>query len=104
MGEKKVVYIVGRIKGVEKYWEAFEKAEDDLTAEGFIPLSPARLPWNMSEQKTRQLQQAMMNTADAVLFLPGWNQSAIGQVEMCFCKYLGKPHAKSIEELKEVLA
>lgn len=104
MDEKKVVYIVGRIKGVPKYWEAFEQAEDDITAAGFIPLSPSRLPWDMSETKMRQLQQAMMQTADAVLFLPEWNKSTIGQVEMCLCKYLGKPYATSIEDLKEVLA
>lgn len=102
MGEKKVVYIVGRTHGVEKYWEAFEKAEDDLTAAGFIPLSPARLPWNMNEAKTRQVQLAMMQAADAVLFLPDWNKSAIGQVEMCLCKYLGKPHATKIENLEVI--
>jgi hypothetical protein len=104
MEEKKVIYIVGNIKGADRYWEAYEKAEDDLTAEGFIPLSPSRLPYNLSDAKMHQLQQAMMQTADAVLFLPEWNKSTIGQVEMCFCKYLGKPYTTSIEELKEVLA
>lgn len=104
MDEKKVIYIVGRIKGVEKYWEAYEKAEDELTAAGFIPLSPSRLPYNLSDAKMHQLQQAMMQTADAVLLLPGWDKGVIGQVEMCLCKYLGKPYATSIEDLKEVLA
>ena len=96
MEEKKVVYIVGRIKGVEKYWEAYAKAEDELTAAGFIPLSPSRLPYNLSDAKMHQLQQAMMQTADAVLLLPGLGNGVIGQVEMCRCKDLGIPDATSI--------
>lgn len=103
MEEKKVIYIVGNIKGVDRYWEAYEKAEDDLTAEGFIPLSPSRLPYNLSDEKMHQLQQAMMIAADAALLLPGWSKSVAGQIETGLCKYLGKPCFHSIEELKEVL-
>lgn len=104
MEEKKAIYIVGRIKGVEKYWEAYEKAEDELTAAGFIPLSPSRLPYNLSDAKMHQLQQAMIIAADAALLLPGWSMSGAGQIETGLCKYIGKPCFHSIEELKEVLA
>ena len=35
----KVIYIAGPITGVPKYHEAFEAAEDELSAKGFVPLS-----------------------------------------------------------------
>ena len=39
---KKVIYIAGPITGVPRYWEAFETAEDELTAAGGICRSARR--------------------------------------------------------------
>lgn len=92
MGEKKqVVFISGPITGVEKYWEAFEKAEDDLTGLGYIPLSPARLPGGMSEAAYMRICLAMIDSADAVLFLPGSMDSLGVKCELEYCKKTGKP-------------
>ena len=101
MGEKKVIFIAG-VTNVPNYWKPFEQAEEDLEGVGFVPLSPSRMPHGLSDKKARQLYMAMLQTADAVLFLPGWNLSTYCQVEMSVCKYIGKPFATSIEELKEV--
>ena len=103
MEQEKIVYIVGRTD-VPRFWEQFEAAEDALTAEGFIPLSPSRLPWPLPEDKVMQLHTAGINVADAVLFLPGWNRSTTAQILMAYAKSLGKPVATSIEQLKEVCA
>lgn len=102
--KKKVVYISGPITGVEKYWEAFEKAEDDLIAAGFIPLSPAHLPAGLSEKQYMLIDIAMITSADAVLFLPGWRTSQGALLEFTYCRYTDKPIAESIGELKEVLS
>lgn len=42
MERKKVIYIAGPITGVERYWEAFEKAEDSIIHPGqkLIVLAP----------------------------------------------------------------
>lgn len=103
MGEKKVVYIAGPISGVENYWEAFEKAEDELQAAGFIGLSPSRLPWGMTREQYMRICFAMIDSADAVLFLPGSYVSEGALLEYSYCKCIGKPHSYSIEELREVL-
>jgi nucleoside 2-deoxyribosyltransferase len=91
MAGAKVIYIAGPITGVEKYWEAFEQAEDDLTAAGYIPLSPARLPEGMTNAQYMRTCLAMIDSADAVLFLQDFDQSAGARLERQYCEYVGKP-------------
>lgn len=88
--KKKVVYIAGPITGVEEYWKPFEKAEDDLTALGYIPLSPARLPQGMTNEQYMRICFALIDSADAVLVLGGDYSEGV-QVEWGYCRYIGKP-------------
>ena len=101
--QKKVIYIAGPITGVERYWEAFEAMEDELEALGYIPLSPSRLPKGMSNGQYMRICLAMINTADAAIFLPGWMRSDGAVLERRYCHYIGKPNATTIDRLKEVL-
>ena len=89
--KKKVVYIAGPITGVKEYWKPFEKAEDDLTALGYIPLSPARLPQGMTNEQYMRICFAMIDSADAVLVLDHSEYSEGVQVEWGYCRYIGKP-------------
>lgn len=100
---KKVVYISGPITGVERYWEPFEEAEDKLEALGFIPLSPSRLPKGMTNEQYMRICFAMIDSADAVLFLPGWERSAGAKLEREYCWYTDKPFTLNPNLLKEVL-
>lgn len=88
---KKVIYISGPITGVDNYWEAFEQAEEDLISIGYIPLSPARLPQGMTKEQYMRIDFAMMDSADAVLFLHGYAHSEGCQLELQHCVYTGKP-------------
>ena len=90
-GTKIVVYIAGPVTGVAKYWEAFEQAEDDLTACGCIPLSPARLPEGMTNAQYMRTCFAMIDSADAVLFLPDSDKSKGARLERDYCAYVKKP-------------
>jgi nucleoside 2-deoxyribosyltransferase len=91
MDKKKVVYIAGPIAGVENYWEPFEQAEDDLSALGYIPLSPARLPQGMTNEQYMRICFAMIDSADAVLFLPNYESSTGAMLEANYCVYINKP-------------
>ena len=88
---KKVVYIAGPITGVERYWEAFEQAEEDLLSRGYIPLSPAHLPTGMTNAQYTRIDFAMIDCADAVLFLPDWTASEGASLEQAYCEYNSKP-------------
>lgn len=72
----KVIYIAGPITGVEKYWEAFDKVDDDLTAKGYTVLNPARLPESLDNGKALSICLAMLEQADAVFVLPNWRRAA----------------------------
>lgn len=101
---KKLVYIAGPITGVQRYWEAFEAAEEELTAAGYLPLSPAHMPDGMENEKVMRICLAMIDAADAVLFLPGSSRSRGASLEHRYCEYTGKPWARTINELKEAMA
>lgn len=101
MKQRKIVYISGPIKGVDKYWEAFEKAEDELFASGFLPLSPSRLPADLTESQLGHLGAATIDIADAVLFLPGWENSKIAKMEMKYCINTDTPIFTEVSKLKE---
>lgn len=101
--EKKTIYIAGPITGVKNYREAFERAENDLTALGYIPLSPARLPEGMACAQYMRICLAMIDVADAVWLLPGSIKSSGALTEYTYSMYIGKPVALNNEELEEVL-
>lgn len=103
MSRKKVVYIAGPITGVAKYWEPFEAAADELQAAGFIPLSPTWQPRGMSRAQYMRICFAMIDSADAVLLLPGWERSEGARLETHYCEYIDKPYGADIDYLKGVL-
>ena len=91
MKKKKVIYISGPIKGVLNYWKPFEQAEEDLTARGYIPLSPSHLPEGMTDEQYMRICFAMIDSADAVLFVKGVDASDGVELENKYAKYIGKP-------------
>jgi hypothetical protein len=103
MNRKKVVYIAGPVTGVEKYWEPFEKAQDEVEALGFIALTPTWQPRGMSNKQYMRICLAMIDSADAVFFLPGWSKSKGATLERAYCQYVGKFYTDNLNILKEVL-
>ena len=91
MERKKVIYLSGPITDVPKYWEPFEQAEEDLIGLGYIPLSPAHLPEGMDKEQYTRIRFAMIDSADAVLFLKGIDSSDGVELENKYCKHIGKP-------------
>jgi hypothetical protein len=76
---------------VPKYWEPFEEAEEDLTALGYIVLNPSHLPEGMTNEQYMRICFAMIDRADAVLFVKGVDASDGVELENKYAKYVGKP-------------
>jgi hypothetical protein len=84
-----MIYIAGRIRGVENYQEAFAKAADDLRAEGLCVFNPAA-----ANQEGRPLHKIMsyvlgqLCECDTIALLPGWWRSGGARIEWMLAKYL----------------
>lgn len=91
MAKKKVVYISGPITGIKHYWRPFEKAEDELNADGCIALNPTSLPEGLTDADYLRICLAMLDSADEVLMLPGWQKSKGANIEWRYARYKGIP-------------
>jgi len=98
---KKVIYLAGPITGVEKYWEAFEEADDILSSKGYAVLNPSRLPQGMDALNYACICSVMISTADAVLFLPGWENSMGASFEYVLAGQMKKATYIDINKLCE---
>lgn len=111
------VYIAGGITGVEGYKARFAAAKRMLlrtgedreismeyyyrTPRADAVLSPAELPEDWPGKVYMDVCLAMINKADLVAFLPGWEQSRGASLEMEYCWHQIKPVYKiSTEELE----
>ena len=87
----RVVYIAGKMSGLPDLGRAaFMKAERDVAGLGFTPLNPARLPDNMPRERYMPICMAMLEQADAIYMLRGWEDSPGARVELAFAKYQNK--------------
>lgn len=101
--KKKAVYIAGPITGIDDYRERFEKAEKAIADLGFVPLSPARNPYGLTNEQYMLMNVSAITVASAVYFLPGFQSSYGAQLEMQYAKYIDKPIATTLKQLQEVL-
>ena len=85
-----VVYIAGKIAGDPDYKKKFAAAAEALEAMGLIVLNPAVLPGGMKPGDYMRICTAMMESADAVIFLPDWEQSGGALLERSWCRYTQK--------------
>lgn len=93
------VYIAGPMTGLPEHnYPAFDEAEDQLGALGFLPLNPVHVgagcvpgvcdhDWQWYMRRTLTL----MLTADRVALLPGWENSRGARIERTLAHDLDIP-------------
>lgn len=84
------IYIAGKITGDENYREKFAKAQLQLQKDGHIVLNPAMLPEGLTKAEYMKLCFQMIDIADQVYLLPGWQSSEGARLEEKHCRYIGK--------------
>lgn len=84
------VYIAGKITGDPNYREKFAEAAKAVSERGGIPLNPAELPAGMEPADYMRICFAMIDIADEAYFLLDYTDSLGAQVELNYCRYIGK--------------
>lgn len=85
------IYISGKITGDKRYKAKFREIEKRLAAAGHTALNPANQPEGLRPADYMRVCFAMMETADAVLFLQDYQESRGAMLEWAWCQYVGKP-------------
>lgn len=87
-----IVYIAGPMTGLpENNRRAFYSAAAKINSlDGLTALNPAVLPGNLPESGYLPICMAMIDAADAVYILDGWERSLGARCERLYAKRQGK--------------
>lgn len=88
-----IVYLSGRITGNDNYLNEFACAERFLKQMGYIVLNPAEILKDLGELSYEQCLQIcyrLLDIADIIFMVSGWNTSKIANAQLTYAKSLGK--------------
>ena len=89
-----IVYLSGHISGKENYKKDFSVAENYLEQMGYVVLNPARLDEVSSKELTYQqymkICYSLLDVADIIFMVSGWQKSKGANAELTYAKSLGK--------------
>lgn len=95
-----ISYLSGPISSdMDGYQEKFNKAENIAKQKGRVVLKPSVLPIGLSEQSYMRIGLAMVEAADEIVMLDGWEQSAGARIEREYAERIGK-RITTLAELK----
>lgn len=86
------IYLAGPMTGLPDFNRpAFFRQAEQVAASGHIVLNPAVLPLGLAHHEYMAICLPMVEIADELLMLPGWEQSKGAKMEHSKAQDLGKP-------------
>ena len=85
-----VVYLSGPMRWCAEYPKRFAKAENELKKQKCVVLNPAWLPLGLNDDAYMPICHSMLNAADAIYMLRGWENSDGAKLEKAYAEYQGK--------------
>ncbi|PWI34852.1 nucleoside 2-deoxyribosyltransferase [Vibrio albus] len=83
-------YIAGPMTGYDNFnRDAFHAKADQLKGQGHYVLNPATLPDGLTQAEYMDICFAMIRAAEAVYFLPKWEESEGAVAEYHYAKKIG---------------
>ena len=83
------VYLAGPIRGVPDYKERFAENRSFYEQCGLAVLDPSGLPEGMEQSDYMRICIAMLQSADFVQMLPGWEESEGATLEKAYADMVG---------------
>ena len=88
---QRIIYIAGPMAGLKnENRPVFAEAAETLRSMGYVVLNPAVLPTGMPRERYMPICLAMLEQADAIYLLRGWEDSRGAAVEYLLAAYQGK--------------
>lgn len=84
------VYISGKITDNPSYKEDFAKAEQFIQRKGYKPLNPTKIGLELTYEEHIQLDFKLIEMADCIYMLKGWQNSKGATAELSYAKALNK--------------
>lgn len=85
------IYIAGKITGDPNYKVKFLRRAEGIKNAGHKAINPTTLPAGMPWEACMRICFAMIDAADAAVFLPDWKESRGARAEKTYCDVTGKP-------------
>lgn len=84
------ICIAGKITGNPGYRREFGAWARKFREDGHIVMNPASLPEGMEPSDYMRICFAMVDSADVVFMIPGWQDSRGARMEWNYARYIGK--------------